>query len=388
MRNLALAAERFAARADSRQQAALREFCVTEAAWLDDYALFMTLAEIFPGRDWIDWDKPLAAREPAALAQASKRYHERIALWKFCQWCFFDQWHRLREYANSNGIELVGDAPIYLAYHSAEVWAQRELFELDPSGRQPVVAGVPPDYFSADGQRWGNPLYRWSVHQEQDFTWWIERIRHNFKLADRLRIDHFIGFVRCWEIPVQDPSAINGRWLESPGAELFDTLTAELGPLPVIAEDLGLVTDEVHALRRRYDFPGMRVLQFAWSGDEHNPHLPKNHEPNTVVYTGTHDNDTTLGWWSTLDHQLRDHVRGYLELDFSEPNWDMIRCAMESPADTAIIPLQDYLGLDSAHRMNTPGDPEGNWRWRFLWSDLEPGLSERILDLASRSGRA
>ncbi len=388
MQRLRLAARRFAASASAEERREFETFAAAEAAWLEDYALFMTLAELFPGREWCDWESSLAQREPQALVQARREHTERIDFWKFCQWCFHRQWGRLRAYANARGIELIGDTPIYLAYHSAEVWASRELFELDADGRQAVVAGVPPDYFSANGQRWGNPLYRWEAHRRQAFAWWIERVRHKFKLVDRLRIDHFIGFVRCWEIPADEPTAINGRWLESPGAELFETLAAALGPLPIIAEDLGLVTEEVHALRERCGFPGMRVLQFAWRSDEHNPHLPHHHPPNSVVYTGTHDNDTITGWWSGLDEGERHYVREYLASDCSEPNWSLIDCALASAADTAIVPLQDYLGLGSEFRMNVPGEAENNWRWRFRWDDLDDALGERIAGLCRHHGRA
>ena len=388
LQRLQRAAQRFAATAGDRERNAFAEFCGAEAPWLDDYALFMTLAELFPGRDWCDWEAPLAQRDPAALRQARIRHAARIDFYRFCQWCFFRQWRRLRGYAHARGVELIGDAPIYLAYHSAEVWARRELFELDEDGRQAVVAGVPPDYFSASGQRWGNPLYRWQAHRQQNFSWWIERIRHNLRLFDRLRIDHFIGFVRCWEIPAAEPTAINGRWLDSPGAELFAALADELGPLPIIAEDLGLVTDEVHALREQLGFPGMRVLQFAWRSDDHNPHLPHNHTPNSVVYTGTHDNDTILGWWSNLEEGERRYVQGYLGSDCADPAWTLIDCALASSADTAIIPLQDYLGLDTGHRMNVPGEPEGNWRWRFHPVDLDDALAARIASLCRQHGRA
>ncbi len=387
MRRLRRAASGFDTRASVDERADFDRFCRDQAGWLEDYALFMTLAELFPGRDWCDWEPRLARREPGALDEVRADHAERIGFWKFCQWCFFRQWQKLRAYANARGIELIGDTPIYLAYHSAEVWSSRELFELDPDGRQAVVAGVPPDYFSETGQRWGNPLYRWEAHRQQSFAWWIERIRHNFKLVDRLRIDHFIGFVRCWEILATEPTAINGRWLESPGDALFEALADALGPLPIIAEDLGLVTEEVHALRERCGFPGMRVLQFAWRSDEHNPHLPHHHPANSVVYTGTHDNDTIVGWWSGLDEGERHYVREYLGSDCREPNWVLIECALGSAADTAIVPLQDYLGLGSEFRMNTPGEPEGNWRWRFRWSDLDHGLAGRIADLCWKHGR-
>jgi 4-alpha-glucanotransferase len=253
----------------------------------------MALAEANDWREWSDWAPALVAREPAALQAATTDLATRIGFWQFCQWCFFRQWLRLKAYANERGVAIVGDAPIFIAYQSAEVWARQELFELDPHGKPTVIAGVPPDYFSATGQRWGNPLYRWSAHAAEGYTWWIERIRRTFALVDIVRIDHFRGFADYWEIPAAQATAVFGRWLPGPGAALFDAIAAALGPLPIIAEDLGLITPEVDQLRRQFDLPGMRILHFAFGGGADNSYLPHNYEPNTVVYTGTHDNNTT-----------------------------------------------------------------------------------------------
>ena len=378
---LAAAAAHFRDRADDAQRQDFERFCARHADWLDDYALFRALADCFAGRDWYDWDRPLAARESAALDAARQRLASEIVAGKFYQWCFHRQWQRLRDYANARGVRIFGDAPIFVAYQSADVWARPELFDLRDDGRMRVVAGVPPDYFSATGQLWGNPLYRWERHRQEDFAWWTRRIGHSLELCDLLRIDHFLGFVNYWEIPADAESAVDGRWLPGPGAELFERLRANLGELPIVAENLGTVTAEVESLRERFGFPGMAVLQFAFSGDAGNPHLPQNQVANQVVYSGTHDNDTTLGWWSTLDDATRHLVRETLGVDGREPHFDLIRSAFASPAHTAVVPLQDYLGLDGAHRLNRPGVAEGNWGWRFRWDDVAAGLAQQIAEL-------
>ena len=384
---LATAAARFAARCEPAARLDYERFCAEQDYWLDDYALFRALAELHPERDWCDWDRELAAREPAALAAAQRRFADEIESWKFYQWCFFRQWGSLRAYANERGIRIFGDAPIFVAYHSADVWAQRELFDLDTNGRMRAVAGVPPDYFSATGQLWGNPLYRWERHRAENYTWWTARIRHAFALCDLLRIDHFLGFVNYWEIPATAESAVEGRWLPGPDGDLFEHLSTELGELPIVAENLGTVTAEVEALRTRFGYPGMAVLQFAWSGDEANPHLPHNLVQDQVVYSGTHDNDTTLGWWSRLDDAVRRQVCDYFGIDGSSPHLDLVHAAYASPAHTAIAPLQDYLGLGSEHRFNVPGVADGNWRWRFRWDDIPDSLADKIKALAVAHNR-
>ena len=382
MARLGLAAKRFAGHAGRDAARRHADFCRAQAHWLDDYALFMALDEQQHGVPWCDWPRGLARREPAALARAAARHAERIAFWKFCQWRFAEQWQHLRAHAHARGVRIVGDAPIFVAWHSADVWARPELFELDAAGRPSVVAGVPPDYFSATGQRWGNPLYRWAEHARSGYAWWVERVRHLFDWVDVLRIDHFRGFAACWEIPADEPTAINGRWVAGPGSALFEAVERALGALAIIAEDLGTITPDVDALRRRHALPGMRVLQFAFAGGSGEPYLPHNHERDSAVYTGTHDNDTARGWWAALPEAERRHVRDYLASDGRHIEWDLIRAACASVADTAIHTLQDVLGLGSDARMNLPGNAEGCWTWRFEWSQVEPWHAERLAHLA------
>jgi 4-alpha-glucanotransferase len=381
------AAERFAAGGSRAGHAACDDFCARHAGWLDDYALFMALADHHAGRPWCDWDAPLARREPAALRHAAQRLAPRIAFHKFCQWRFHEQWLTLRRQANARGVHIVGDAPIYVAWHSAEVWARQELFDLDAKGRPRVVAGVPPDYFSATGQRWGNPLYRWARHADDCYAWWVARIRHLLELVDIVRIDHFRGFAGYWEIPAAAETAVDGRWLPGPGAPLFKAIARALGPIPVIAEDLGVITPDVEALRKKFGLPGMCVLQFAFGDDSGNRYLPHYHQPDSVIYTGTHDNDTSVGWWKTASDKERAQLRAYLDTDGAEIHWDLIRAACASVADTAIYPLQDVLGLGSEHRMNLPGHAEGHWAWRFEWSQVQPQHAERLAALARIYGR-
>ncbi|HEU4460838.1 MAG TPA: 4-alpha-glucanotransferase [Methylibium sp.] len=385
MQRLARAALRFAAVATPAARDDFEAFCAAHASWLGDYALFAAIGEAHPERDWCDWPRPLARREPAALAEAAEALAGRVFFWQFTQWCFFRQWRALKAHAMQRGVRIVGDAPIFVAHHSADVWARPQLFELDAEGRPTLVAGVPPDYFSPTGQRWGNPLYRWPAHAAEGFAWWTERIGRTVELVDVLRIDHFRGFAACWEIDAREPTAIHGRWAPAPGEALFDAVARALGPLPIIAEDLGIITPDVTALRKRFDFPGMAVLQFAFGranpGDVR--YLPHSHEPDSVVYTGTHDNDTTPGWWRAVDEDVRHHVREYFACDGSQVHWDFIRAANASVADLAIVPMQDVLGLGSEHRMNLPGTAEGNWSWRFGWDDVPQDAAWRLAHLAS-----
>lgn len=381
MERLARAAARFAAQASATERSEFEAFCDEQASWLDDYALFMTLADHFGWRDWSDWDAGLATREPVALRTATHAHASRIAFWKFCQWSFFRQWKRLKAHANERGVKIVGDAPIFIAYQSAEVWARPELFELDERGKPTVVAGVPPDFFSETGQRWGNPLYRWSAHAEDGYAWWIERVRRTLELVDIVRIDHFRGFAGFWEIPATEPTAIRGRWVPGPGAALFDALARELGSIPIIAEDLGVITPDVEALRKQFELPGMRILQFAFDSDSGNHFLSHNHASDTVVYTGTHDNDTTVGWWDKVDERQRDHVRRYLRTEGQEIHWELIRAACASVGDMAVHQMQDVLGLGGEARMNYPGKSEGYWEWRFSWDQVSPEQSQRLLEL-------
>ena len=381
MERLARAAAAFAAAGTAAQREDFERFCAEQAGWLEDYALFMSLCEAHGWSDWCDWEPGLARREEQALAAARTRHAARVQFWRFCQWRFFRQWAALRGYAHARGVSLIGDAPIFIAYLSAEVWAHQGLFDLDEAGRPRVVAGVPPDFFSATGQRWGNPLYRWDAHAADGYAWWVQRMRHTLEQVDIVRIDHFRGFAGYWEIPAQEPTAVHGRWVPGPGEALFKAIARALGPVPVIAEDLGVITPDVEALRRKFAFPGMRILQFAFTDDAANRFLPHNHEPDTVVYSGTHDNDTTAGWWSSATDHERHFARGYLATDGHDMPWSLIRAAMASVADTAVVPMQDVLALPGDCRMNFPGQESGWWRWRFRWAEVQPWHAGRLAEL-------
>ena len=363
------------------------EFCSRAAWWLDNYALFNAVKTTQDNREWTAWKRQLASRDPEALAQARITLADQMTREKFYQFLFFRQWNALRDYAREHHVRFIGDLPIFVAHDSADLWTHPELFKLDENGKPIVVAGVPPDYFSETGQLWGNPLYDWEQLRASDFEWWIDRVRWSLELYDLVRIDHFRGFVACWEIPAGDPTAQNGRWVETPGRELFGALKKRLGDLPIIAENLGVITPEVENLREEFGFPGMRVLQFAFGGDATNDHLPHNHTRDSVVYSGTHDNDTTVGWFSEAGEHDRAHCLSYLGGDGSEINWDMIRAAMASVGDWAIIPMQDVLGLGNQARMNLPASEHGNWNWRMKSNVLGRDLSARLRDLAKLYGR-
>lgn len=386
MSRLRRAAERFFAGAERLAEQDFVAFCAAEADWLDDYALFAALGTRHAG-DWTQWPAPLARRVPAALAAARRELAEEIDFQRFCQWCFARQWAALKAHANARGVELVGDLPIFVSAHSADVWAHPQLFDLDVAGRPRVVAGVPPDYFSDTGQRWGNPLYVWERHAAEGYRWWIARLAASLRQFDRLRIDHFRGFAAHWEIDADAETAIDGRWQPGPGAPLFLAARAALGRLPLIAEDLGVITEDVVALRESLGLPGMRILQFAFDGRADNPYLPHNHSADSVVYTGTHDNDTTPGWWAGCDEATRVRVREYLASNGEAIHWDLIRTAFASVADTAIVPLQDVLGLGSEARMNTPGAAQGCWAWRFEEDQLAHWHAPLLANLARRYGR-
>lgn len=389
----------FARRASPALKEAFSAYCKREAAWLDDYALFYALKDAHKLRPWTEWPAPLALRDPSAMAEARKQHRTDIRHVKLLQFLFDHQWQALRDYARSRGVRLVGDIPIFVAHDSADVWANRDLFYLDEHGQPTVIAGVPPDYFSATGQRWGNPLYRWDQHAEQGYDWWIRRMKKIFEMVDIVRIDHFRGFEAYWEIPASEPTAINGHWVDGPKGALFDALHAAIGPLPIIAEDLGVITEGVEALRDAYGFPGMRILQFAFGTDaKAADYRPENYPPNCVVYSGTHDNDTTVGWfWSNAGEnstrtqeeieQERHTVLSYVGTDGSQINWDIIAVGSKSAANTAVYPLQDILGLGSEARMNVPGVEGGNWRWRFTWDQLKPEIKQRLYDITAWSNR-
>ena len=390
MSRLRLAAARFFTdlRHDARQHFA--SFCAEASDWLDDYALFMAVQRKHDGT-WQQWPAALAQRQEKELQAARKALADECNFWRFCQWCFRRQWASLKAYANQNGVLLIGDMPIFVAPHSADVWAHQDLFDLDSCGQARVVAGVPPDYFSATGQLWGNPLYRWATHRQQGYRWWIERMRGTLALCDIVRIDHFRGFESYWEIPADARTAVAGCWQPGPGSALFTALRDALSPtggkLPIIAEDLGIITPQVSALRGAVGLPGMRVLQFAFDGHADNPYLPHNYEADTVAYTGTHDNDTSWGWWRSLPADERDQVRRYLGISGEFSEWDLIRAASSSVAALAIIPMQDILGLGSESRMNQPGLAQGSWEWRFSWHQVAPWHADRLAELTGLYGR-
>lgn len=357
------------------------------AAWLEDWCLFRALRDDQGGAAWTEWDPPLRDREPEALAAAREELRDEVERHAFAQWVFDRQWGALRRHAAARGVRLIGDVPIFVAHDSADVWAHRGLFSLDGEGRPTVVAGVPPDYFSATGQRWGNPLYRWDVLRGTGYAWWIARFRRTLEHVDVARVDHFRGFESYWEVPAEEETALHGRWVPGPGADLFRTVEAALGPLPLIAEDLGIITAEVDALREGLGLPGMRVLHFAFGDDDRNPHLPGNHPPNTVAYTGTHDNDTSAGWYAAAGENERAGLRRLTDAPDGDVHWGMIEAVFRSPARVAVVPLQDVLGLGSEARMNTPGTIDGNWSWRASPGDLSDDAARRLREVTQRTGR-
>ncbi len=364
-----------------------REFCHAQHHWLDDYSLFEAIRFQQGYRNWQEWPEPLRRRDRTALEQCQTELAEEISWHKYLQFVFFEQWFALRAYARERGVLIFGDLPIFVAENSADVWAHSQLFHLDEHQRPTLVAGVPPDYFSNTGQRWGNPLYRWDRLKEQDYQWWLQRFDWNFALFDLVRVDHFRGFVASWAIPAQDQTAINGHWIDTPGRELFELLAQRYPRLPIIAEDLGIITAEVEQLRDDFSFPGMKILQFAFDSDAANPYLPHNHCRNSVVYTGTHDNNTSLGWWNHLDDRVKNRVKEYLGCRTAEIPWLLIETAMASVARLAITPLQDVLCLAEEARMNTPGTATGNWSWRFNEKALDRSLQMHLQSTTHLYGR-
>jgi 4-alpha-glucanotransferase len=386
-RMLTRAWQRFRAGAAPALRPQLDEFSTQNAHWLDDFALFLALKGAQGGAGWLQWPRELIEREPGALGRARHELADAIGRFKLGQFLFFRQWKALKRYANDRGIRILGDMPIFVASDSADVWSNPHLFLLDERRRPRVVAGVPPDYFSATGQLWGNPLYDWQALKQTGYAWWVDRVRATLELVDLVRLDHFRAFESYWEVPAGMPTAQNGHWVKGPGADLFDTLRRALGGLPLMAEDLGLITQEVEDLRIELELPGMRVLQFAFGESSDHAFLPHNYERRTVVYTGTHDNDTTRGWYATTEEKVRDHVRRYLARDGGDIAWDFIRLAWSSVADLAMAPLQDVLDLGSEARMNFPGRGWGNWGWRYSESVLHPGVLDRLGDMTELYGR-
>lgn len=366
--------------------------------WLDDYALYKAIKASENQAAWYEWQTPYKLRDQGALAAAAGALYDRVLEQKFHQFLFYRQWNLLKEYANKRGVKIIGDIPIFVALDSADVWCNQDQFKLNPDGSPRAVAGVPPDYFSQTGQLWGNPIYDWDAMRKDNFHWWIARVAFTLRTVDVVRVDHFRGFAAAWEVPGGDETAENGRWVEVPGKELFSTLRQHLGDLPVIAEDLGVITPDVEELRDGYGFPGMKILQFAFGGDANNHDLPHNYIRNCVAYTGTHDNDTTVGWWrsqagegSTRDEAAvsreHDYALKYLGTDGGEIHWDMIRAVWASVAHTAIAPLQDLLGVGNEGRMNLPASTSGNWSWRFEAGSLTEEIIKRLKELTDIYGR-
>ncbi|MGB1251808.1 MAG: 4-alpha-glucanotransferase [Candidatus Promineifilaceae bacterium] len=375
----------------TQQRSAFEAFQREQASWLHDYALFVAIKNqhvAHAGGVWNTWPRAIAMREPEAMARWEEDLSAEIEQTKFWQFLFFDQWLKLKTYANEQDIQIIGDIPIFVAFDSADVWSAPERYHLDEDGEPLVIAGVPPDYFSVTGQRWGNPLYRWEKMQANGFAWWVSRIQATLQLVDIVRIDHFRGFDAYWEIPASEPTAVKGQWVKAPGRALFEALRAELGDLPIIAEDLGVITPEVEALRDDFGLPGMKILQFAFGGAQENVFLPFNYSTNYVVYTGSHDNETTLGWYKNASKREQDFVRRYLARDGHDIAWDMIRLAHASVANTSVIPLQDIMVLGNEARMNFPGKVGGYWAWRYTDNMLADWMKARLKDMTELYGRA
>lgn len=391
---LKIAHERFRNGAGRVMQKDWRAFIDKRPLWLDDFALFMALKEATPGKSWTDWPRELVLRKPAALREAHRALADAVDRQRFIQFLFFRQLDALRAHARERGVQLVGDLPMFVSGESADVWANPGYFLLDRDRRPKAVAGVPPDYFSETGQRWGNPLFNWPALRRDGFGWWIDRIRATLAQVDLVRIDHFRGFAAYWKIPAHLPTAVGGKWVKAPGVDLFEAMKKSMGDLPLIAEDLGLITPDVELLRERFNLPGMRVLQFAFGGDAANPFLPHNYVENAVVYTGTHDNDTTAGWYASLSRNDRTHLLKYLGRSTNpkpradEIAWELIRAAWSSVARHAVAPAQDILRLGTDARMNVPGQPTGNWAWRLKPGEMTDRLLDQLGELTETYGRA
>jgi len=400
LRLLRRAAQVFFADASHADHAAFERFCEEAGLWLDDYALFMACKDVRREHTWATWDLPIRRRQPLAIGEWSVKLAAGVRNHKYWQFEFFRQWNQLKSYCQGSDIRFMGDLPIYVAHDSADVWAHPEFFQLDDEGRPTVVSGVPPDYFSATGQLWGNPIYRWEALAADGYSWWIERLRACLNLFDMVRLDHFRGFEAYWEIAAGETTAANGRWMRGPGQEFFSVLQNAFGKLPIVAENLGVITPAVEKLRQQFGLPGMSLLQFAFGNDPQGPSFrPHNYNCDLVAYTGGHDNDTTVGWWSssgtsdstrTPEDVRKEHefARAYLDLrDDTEIHWVMIRAVLSSVAHMAVVPLQDVLGLGSEARMNLPGTTVGNWRWRYRRGDLTDGLAAKLRFLTTAYDR-
>ncbi|NEP89714.1 MAG: 4-alpha-glucanotransferase [Okeania sp. SIO2C2] len=374
----------------SEEKQAFYDLCASKAFWLDDYAFYMALKEAHQGASWHTWDQEIARRQPAALKEWQQRLADEIQYHKFVQFEFFQQWDELKNYANEQGIKIFGDIPIYVAHDSADVWAHPEIFCLDAeTGEASLMAGVPPDYFSETGQLWGNPVYQWDRLEQEDFLWWVQRIQSMLNKVDLIRIDHFRGLKAYWAVPQGETTAINGEWVEAPGEAFFETINKKLGSLPIIAEDLGLITPDVEELRDQFELPGMKILHFAFDSGHENPYLPYNYvSPNWIVYTGTHDNNTTVGWFNNRSPEEQKRVTRFLGCTCGNGiHWDLIRLAMSSVASIAIFPLQDIFGFGEETMMNQPGVAEGNWSWRYQPEILTSEVSDRLREVTEIYGR-
>lgn len=365
----------------------LKKFAKQNSYWLDDYTLFMACSIENGRKPWNLWDKGLAQRKKADLKSFAKEQSKEIDYYRWLQFEFFEQWYELKSYANEKGIRVIGDIPIFVDHNSADVWSNPSFFAVDKQGNRQLIAGVPPDYFSETGQLWGNPLYNWKELEKSGFSWWIERFRQMFELYDAIRVDHFRGFDEYWEVSAEEDTAINGRWVPAPGQKLFETIQKELGELPIIAEDLGVMTPAVEKLRDDFNFPGMKIIQFAFDSDSTNSFLPHNYPQNCVTYSGTHDNDTSVGWYQAAPEIEKHRVREYTRSDGSEIEWELIRLGMLSVADQAIFPLQDFMGLDTDHRMNLPATVGNNWMWRYTPDMLQKVDGDRIRSLIELGNR-
>lgn len=385
------ASQKFHEQASKKALAEFHQFCTQNADWLDDYALFMALKEAHQGNDWTSWDAQIAKREPEALKDWRPRLENEIFYHQYLQFEFFRQWQELKDYANQKGVQILGDIPIYVAPDSADVWAHPEIFRLDEkTGKPALMAGVPPDYFSETGQLWGNPVYNWEQLQTEQFSWWVRRVEAILEYVDLIRIDHFRGFEAFWAVEAPAETAMEGEWIEAPGEEFFRVLQQKLGDLPIIAEDLGVITPEVEALRDQFNLPGMKIAHFAFDSDRANPFLPFNYQTrNCVAYTGTHDNDTTVGWFQGRSPEEQKRVVDYLGcVDPEGIHWSLLRLVQGSIANLAIFPLQDIIGLGNQARMNFPGTVEGNWSWRYRPEDLSEQWRDRLKKLTYLYGRA
>jgi 4-alpha-glucanotransferase len=387
------AAQGFFKRASAQDHASFESFCQENTHWLNDFALFTALKENQKMAAWTQWEPGARDRDPEALANWRQELAAPMAAHKFIQFIFYQQWRELREYARARNVRIMGDLPIYVSHDSADVWVNRHYFHLDEQGNPTVVSGVPPDYFSETGQLWGNPIYNWDALAKDGYGWWLDRFRATFQMVDMIRLDHFRGFEAYWEVPAGEPTAVNGRWVKGPGDALFHAAQSTLGELPLVAENLGVITPEVEAIREEFGFPGMAVLQFAFGTDAQAPTFrPHNYPREVVAYTGTHDCDTTVGWWSSKGRgestrseedisRERDFAMQYLNTDGREIQWVFIRALLASVADTVLIPMQDVLGLGTEARMNQPATLGGNWRWRYREGELTPAISERLREL-------